>query len=108
MASVYTVHYNFCRIHKTLRVTPAMEIGLDETARDCAWIQPHRRAGSEAESSEDVPQACGLIMNRTFATIVLLVCGFLGFLLIQFGDSPQDRRKTHTYYEDGFEYTFKY
>lgn len=26
--ALYMVHYNFCRIHKTLRVTPAMEIGL--------------------------------------------------------------------------------
>lgn len=26
--ALYTVHYNFCRIHKTLRVTPAMEAGL--------------------------------------------------------------------------------
>jgi hypothetical protein len=23
-------HYNFCRIHKTLRVTPAMEAGLTD------------------------------------------------------------------------------
>ena len=22
------MHYNFCRIHKTLRVTPAMEAGI--------------------------------------------------------------------------------
>jgi hypothetical protein len=22
------MHYNFCRVHKTLRVTPAMEAGL--------------------------------------------------------------------------------
>ena len=26
--ALYFVHYNFCRIHKTLRVTPAMEAGL--------------------------------------------------------------------------------
>jgi len=26
--ALYTVHYNFCRVHKTLRVTPAMEAGL--------------------------------------------------------------------------------
>ena len=38
MLSLYFVHYNFCRIHKTLRVTPAMEIGLSDTVRDCAWI----------------------------------------------------------------------
>ena len=38
MVNLYTVHYNFCRIHKTLRVTPAMELGLDDTVRDCARI----------------------------------------------------------------------
>ena len=38
MLSLYFVHYNFCRIHKTLRVTPAMEAGLDETAHDMDWI----------------------------------------------------------------------
>jgi len=26
--ALYFLHYNFCRIHKTLRVTPAMEAGL--------------------------------------------------------------------------------
>ena len=26
--ALYTMHYNFCRIHKTLRVTPAMEAGI--------------------------------------------------------------------------------
>lgn len=26
--ALYFMHYNFCRIHKTLRVTPAMEAGL--------------------------------------------------------------------------------
>jgi hypothetical protein len=24
------MHYNFCRIHQTLRVTPAMEAGLSD------------------------------------------------------------------------------
>ena len=38
MLSLYFVHYNFCRIHKTLRVTPAMEAGLSDTLRDTAWI----------------------------------------------------------------------
>jgi IS1 family transposase len=28
--SLHFMHYNFCRIHKTLRVTPAMEAGLDD------------------------------------------------------------------------------
>jgi len=26
--AVHFVHYNFCRVHQTLRVTPAMEAGL--------------------------------------------------------------------------------
>jgi IS1 family transposase len=28
--SLHFMHYNFCRIHQTLRVTPAMEAGLDD------------------------------------------------------------------------------
>ena len=38
MISLYALHYNFCRIHTTLRVTPAMEAGLTDTLRDCEWI----------------------------------------------------------------------
>ena len=36
--ALYFVYYNFCRIHKTLRVTPAMEAGLSDTPRDAEWI----------------------------------------------------------------------
>ncbi|HEV3277930.1 MAG TPA: IS1 family transposase, partial [Terriglobia bacterium] len=28
--ALYFMHYNFCRIHRTLRVTPAMEAGLTD------------------------------------------------------------------------------
>ena len=38
MLHLYFVHYNFCRVHKTLRVTPAMEAGLDNSVRDYEWI----------------------------------------------------------------------
>ena len=38
MVALYTVFYNYCRIHKTLRVTPAMEVGLSDTVRDMEWI----------------------------------------------------------------------
>lgn len=38
LVALYTVFYNFCKIHKTLRVTRAMESGLSETVRDFAWI----------------------------------------------------------------------
>ncbi|MGP0096187.1 MAG: IS1 family transposase [Terriglobales bacterium] len=30
MVALYFMHYNFCRVHKTLRVTPAMETGLTD------------------------------------------------------------------------------
>src|SRR5437016_3779416 len=29
--ALYFFHYNFCRIHKTLRVTPAVEAGIPTT-----------------------------------------------------------------------------
>ena len=38
MLSLFLTHYNFCRIHKTPRVTPAMEAGLTDTAHDMEWI----------------------------------------------------------------------
>lgn len=28
MLTIYFMYYNFCRVHQTLRVTPAMEAGL--------------------------------------------------------------------------------
>lgn len=36
--SLYFVSYNFCRIHKTLKVTPAMEAGLTDTLHDMGLI----------------------------------------------------------------------
>ena len=38
MLSLYFVHYNFVRIHKTLKVTPAMAAGVSETLHDMEWI----------------------------------------------------------------------
>jgi hypothetical protein len=29
-AAIYFAYYNFCRVHQTLRVTPAMEAGLTD------------------------------------------------------------------------------
>ena len=28
--ALHFMHYNFCRIHQTLRVTPAMEVGITD------------------------------------------------------------------------------
>ena len=36
--ALYFVHYNFCRIHKTLRTSPAMAAGVSDTLRDAEWI----------------------------------------------------------------------
>lgn len=38
MCNLFFLHYNFCRVHKTLGVTPAMEAGLPDTLRDMNWI----------------------------------------------------------------------
>ena len=36
--AIYAVHYNFYRIHQTLRVTPAMAAGVDTTPRSIEWL----------------------------------------------------------------------
>ena len=38
MLSLYFVHYNFCRVHKTLKCSPAMAAGVSDTLRDMEWI----------------------------------------------------------------------
>ncbi|MEO1347109.1 MAG: IS1 family transposase, partial [Pseudomonadota bacterium] len=38
MLSLYFVHYNSVRIHKTLKVTPAMAAGVTESLHDMEWI----------------------------------------------------------------------
>src|SRR5580704_62015 len=36
--ALFYLHYNFCRVHQTLRVTPAMEAGIATTVRSVADI----------------------------------------------------------------------
>ena len=36
--ALYLVFYNFCRMHKSLRMSPAMAAGVSDTLRDMAWI----------------------------------------------------------------------
>ncbi|UXX83922.1 IS1 family transposase [Roseovarius pelagicus] len=38
MLSLYFVHYNFVRIHKTLKCTPAMAAGVSDTLHGMEWI----------------------------------------------------------------------
>ena len=36
--ALYFVHYNFCRMHKAVRMSPAMAAGVSDTLRDAEWI----------------------------------------------------------------------
>jgi hypothetical protein len=36
--ALYFVYYNFCRIHKTLRITPAMAAGITDELMDMSHI----------------------------------------------------------------------
>ena len=38
MLSLYFLHYNFCRIHGTLKVSPAMAAGVSDTLYDMEWV----------------------------------------------------------------------
>jgi IS1 family transposase len=38
MLSLYFVHYNFVRMHKTPKTTPAMAAGVSDALHDTAWI----------------------------------------------------------------------
>ena len=38
MLDLFFLHYNFCRRHSTIRVSPAMEAGLSDTLHDIDWI----------------------------------------------------------------------
>ena len=45
-AAIYFAYYNFCRVHQTLRVTPAMEAGLT----DHVWTLAELVALAEAKT----------------------------------------------------------
>ena len=38
MVSLYFLYYNWCRIHRTIQCTPAMEAGLTKKLYDVEWI----------------------------------------------------------------------
>jgi IS1 family transposase len=50
--ALYFFHYNFCRIHKTLRVTPAMEVGLTDhvwSLDELCGLLPERKPNARFE-----------------------------------------------------------
>ena len=38
MMNLWAVYYNFCRDHMSLRITPAMDAGIDDERHDFKWI----------------------------------------------------------------------
>ncbi len=46
LVALYFMHYNFCRVHKSLRVTPAMQANLTDhiwsIGELCALMQPKK------------------------------------------------------------------
>ena len=52
MLAIYFVYYNFCRVHQTLRVTPAMEAGLTDhvwTLAELCALLPQRKPNAKAD-----------------------------------------------------------
>jgi IS1 family transposase len=50
--AVYFFHYNFCRVHSTLRVTPAMEAGLTDhiwTLEELCGLLPERKPNARID-----------------------------------------------------------
>jgi IS1 family transposase len=52
--ALYFMHYNFCRVHKTLRVTPAMEAGLTNhvwTLEELCAILPEKKVNASVDKA---------------------------------------------------------
>jgi hypothetical protein len=61
MVSLHFMHYNFCRIHKSLRITPVMAAGVTERLRsvediidllDAAEGEPKKRGSYKPRQSK--------------------------------------------------------
>ena len=52
--ALYFMHYNYCRVHTTLRVTPAMEAGLTDhvwTLAELCSLLPERKPNARADKA---------------------------------------------------------
>jgi hypothetical protein len=65
MVAVYAVWYNFLRVHKTPRVTPAMAAGLSETVMDWAQIVEAMDADAPAKSAAPTKSASPKFQTET-------------------------------------------
>ena len=53
MVAIYAVWYNWLRVHKTLRVTPAMAAGLSDTVMD--WTDIVEAMDADAPAKKRSP-----------------------------------------------------
>jgi hypothetical protein len=58
--ALHFVYYNFCRIHKTLRITPAMAAGMTDRLWDVGDIV----ALIEAKEAAEMPKVRGPTRQR--------------------------------------------
>ena len=63
MVAIWSVWYNFVRIHKTLRVTPAMAAGLSEAVMDWAQIVEAMDADTPAKKRGPYKKVSAEISN---------------------------------------------
>jgi IS1 family transposase len=63
MVAIYAVWYNWIRIHKTIRVTPAMAAGLSQTVMDWAQIVEAMDADAPAPKRGPYKKAVAQISN---------------------------------------------
>ena len=60
--ALFAMYYNFCKIHRTLRVTPAMEAGVSDRVWDVVDIV------KLVENAEASPESGGLIKRKLLKT----------------------------------------
>ena len=84
MVAIYAVWYNWLRIHKTLRVTPAMAAGLSKTLMTWEKFLDHGHGGSEVGSPRPLQEKWGAwVMGLNFRPNpgTILVCNYeTGFI----------------------------
>jgi hypothetical protein len=66
--ALHYMHYNFCRIHKTLRITPAMAAGMTDKLWSIGDIVKVWRIGKihKLTPSQKVPVVNFIFTDRTF------------------------------------------
>lgn len=67
--ALHVVHYNFCRIHKSLRMSPAMAAGVTSTLRDMEWVVGLVDARAPVPRKPGPPKGTGGRPRKARATI---------------------------------------